>query len=285
MKSIKATRKRVPAAIVGGAADLVRVFDGSGFLDAASGGQGFNFIEDMPIGVSLYDQNDRLVRCNRKALQLAGKNVAAYVPGRTFEEILRDGVRAGVVPASAGQEDEYIANRLALHRKPGPPFDFKAGDRWVQVNEHVVNGVGSITFHTDITDQKSVQAALERSEQRFRDYAESASDWLWEIDRDFRLVYHSGPDQIDGPHHLGHFESPIGKTRWGIAGVEDPKIHPAWANHFATLQAKRPIRDFRYTIDNRDAPVQHYRLNGRPIYDEDGVSRGIVGRPRSRLER
>ncbi|NQV79832.1 MAG: PAS-domain containing protein, partial [Alphaproteobacteria bacterium] len=276
MKSTKATRTRAPAATGGGAPDLVRFLDGSRFLETASGAEVFDFIEDMPIGVSLYDQNDRLVRCNRKALQLAGKNAAAYIAGRTFEEILGDAVRVGMVPAAAGREDEYIANRLALHRDPGSPFEFKADDRWVQVNEHVVKGVGSITFHTDITDQKSVQAALERSEQRFRDYAESASDWLWEIDRELRFVYHSSPNQVEG-QPKGHFVSPVGQTRWGMAGVEDPQNHPAWAAHFATLEAKRPFRDFRYTIDNGDAPVQHFRLNGRPIYDEDGTFVGYRG--------
>ncbi|MDA0368945.1 MAG: ATP-binding protein, partial [Proteobacteria bacterium] len=77
--------------------------------------------------------------------------------------------------------------------------------------------------------------------------------------------------------HIDHFVPPVGRTRWGIAGVEDPKSHSVWAEHFATLQAERPFRDFRYTIDHGDARVQHYRLNGRPIYDEDGIFAGYRG--------
>src|SRR5260370_9564147 len=38
---------------------------------------------------------------------------------------------------------------------------------------------------TDIEDRKRTEEALGESEQRFRDYAETASDWLWET----------------GPHH------------------------------------------------------------------------------------
>ena len=33
---------------------------------------------------------------------------------------------------------------------------------------------------TDIEDRKRAEEALRDSEQRFRDYAETASDWLWE---------------------------------------------------------------------------------------------------------
>ncbi len=36
---------------------------------------------------------------------------------------------------------------------------------------------------TDIEDRKRAEEALRESEQRFRDYAETASDWFWETRR------------------------------------------------------------------------------------------------------
>src|ERR1700738_158749 len=39
---------------------------------------------------------------------------------------------------------------------------------------------------TDIEDRKRTEVALRESEQRFRDYAETASDWLWETGPDHR---------------------------------------------------------------------------------------------------
>jgi PAS domain S-box-containing protein len=41
---------------------------------------------------------------------------------------------------------------------------------------------------TDIEDRKRAEAALRESEQRFRDYAETASDWLWETGPDHRFL-------------------------------------------------------------------------------------------------
>ena len=41
---------------------------------------------------------------------------------------------------------------------------------------------------TDIEDRKQAEAALRESEQRFRDYAEIASDWLWETGPDHRFT-------------------------------------------------------------------------------------------------
>ena len=245
-------------------------------LQTISGEQAFDFLEDMPVGVSLFDLDDRLVRFNRKTLEIAENNASAYVLGTKFEDIVRSAARAGILPVEPDREEEYVAQRVARHRNPGPPFEFKAGQHWVQVAEHVVEGVGTVIFYTDITDQKRVQSALEHSEQRFRDYAESASDWLWETDENFLCTYHGALDQVDRPH-IDSFISPIGKTRWEIAGVENPEADPLWADHIATLKARRPFRDFRYTMGGGDTQVQHYRLNGRPVFDEDGTFAGYRG--------
>ncbi len=197
--------------------------------------------------------------------------------GRTFEQILRDAIARGVTGTTVDEMDAYIADRMHRHRNPGPPFEVTANGRWVQVSEHAVPGIGTLVFHVDIDDHKRVQAALERSEKRFRDYAKSSSDWLWEIDPDFRYVYHGALDQLDG-EHMEFFVSPLGKTRWEMAGVDDPDSDPMWRDHVADLRAQRPFRDFRYTIGGADGvPIQHYRVNGLPIFDEEGVFAGYRG--------
>jgi PAS domain S-box-containing protein len=66
---------------------------------------------------------------------------------------------------------------------------------------------------TDIEDRKRTEVALRESEQRFRDYAETGSDWLWE----------SGPDHLvtSVSEHLnavGIAPSRLtGVARWDIA--------------------------------------------------------------------
>src|ERR1700726_1167656 len=41
---------------------------------------------------------------------------------------------------------------------------------------------------TDIEDRKRAEQALRESEQRFRDYAETASDWFWEAGPDHAVT-------------------------------------------------------------------------------------------------
>ena len=44
----------------------------------------------------------------------------------------------------------------------------------------------------DISARKKTEELLRESERRFRDYAESATDWLWEMDENLRWIYFSG---------------------------------------------------------------------------------------------
>ena len=100
---------------------------------------------------------------------------------------------------------------------------------------------------TDIEDRKRTEEALRESEQRFRDYAETASDWLWETGPDHRVTRISEHLNAVGiaPSRLP------GVARWDIA--TDVESEPEkWRLHRAMLDAHRPFRDFVYRTAKRD---------------------------------
>jgi PAS domain S-box-containing protein len=125
---------------------------------------------------------------------------------------------------------------------------------------------------TDIEDRKRTEVALRESEQRFRDYAETASDWLWETGPDHRVTRISENLNAAGiaPSRLP------GVTRWDIAtdvGSEPEK----WRMHQAMLDAHLPFRDFVYRTANETGSPVYVQTNGKPFFDAKGNFLGYRG--------
>jgi PAS domain S-box-containing protein len=124
---------------------------------------------------------------------------------------------------------------------------------------------------TDIEDRKRAEEALRESEQRFRDYAETASDWLWETGPDHRFTRISEHVKAIGFQPSGV----TGVTRWDVA--TDVESEPEkWRQHRAMLDAYRPFRDFVYTVNGTGAAI-YVQTSGKPIYDATGNFLGYRG--------
>ena len=119
---------------------------------------------------------------------------------------------------------------------------------------------------TDIEERKRTEDALHESERRFRDYAETASDWLWETGPDHRVTKSSGPRASEV----------IGFTRWELAS--DVESEPEkWRQHRATVGAHLPFRDLVYRAARRLGSPLYICTSGRPFYDASGHCLGYRG--------
>jgi PAS domain S-box-containing protein len=125
---------------------------------------------------------------------------------------------------------------------------------------------------TDIEDRKRTEEALRESEQRFRDYAETASDWLWETGPDHRVTRVS-----DHLNAVGIAPSGLtGVPRWDIAA--DVESEPEkWRLHRAMLDAHLPFRDFVYCSVSGTGSATYFRSSGKPFFDSQGNFLGYRG--------
>src|SRR5260370_4326027 len=133
---------------------------------------------------------------------------------------------------------------------------------------NIVKWYGSAT---DIEDRKRAEEALRESEQRFRDYAETASDWYWETGPDHRFISVS-----DQPNPLGMPTRRIGTKRGDLANdlEEEPE---KTRRHIADLDAHKPFRDFRYRATSWDGSEVYIATSGKPLFDPQGRFLGYRG--------
>ncbi|HWW51403.1 MAG TPA: ATP-binding protein, partial [Verrucomicrobiae bacterium] len=129
-----------------------------------------------------------------------------------------------------------------------------------------------VSFVIDLTDREQAEEKLRASEQRFRDYAETASDWLWETGPDHRIITISENINVAG---LPLFRLQ-GVTRWEVASDLETE-QEKWRRHREALDAHWPFRDFVYGVINESGSQIYIRTSGKPVFDVEGRFLGYRG--------
>lgn len=125
----------------------------------------------------------------------------------------------------------------------------------------------------DITEQYRAEQALQESEQKLRDFAETAADWFWEQDANLRFTNLFG----NYPDFAGiNAEKIIGKTREQISPGHDYNSKK-WRDLRSRLDARLPFSNFDYPITLTDGSIVHARISGKPVFDKNGEFKGYRG--------
>lgn len=111
-------------------------------------------VDSISDGFALYDNQDRLVFCNRHYREIYATSADLLIPGRTFEEILRVGAQRGQYAEAVGRVEEWVAERLARHLAL-ETIEQQLGDgRWLRIVERRTGDGGIVGIRSDITDLK-----------------------------------------------------------------------------------------------------------------------------------
>jgi diguanylate cyclase (GGDEF)-like protein/PAS domain S-box-containing protein len=121
--------------------------------------------------------------------------------------------------------------------------------------------------------------ALRVSEARLTSLLSLSADWIWEQDETGRFTYLS-----DG------FEAAIGIAPAALLGTRctfgdgynaEPEDLAAFE---ASVQARRPFRDFGVSVVRPDGVRRWLRISGEPVFDDGGCFRGYRGVGRDRTQ-
>ena len=139
-------------------------------------------VNAMPAGLEIYDENDRLVLCNDQMARLRPHLPVAESLGKTYEELLRAGLRHGIPQEASGQEELWLAHEMALRgHRPGPEVRHYPNGAWMHMHESRTPSGMTVVVRLDISDlieQRHKVDAARQENQRIRQLLERAVEAL-----------------------------------------------------------------------------------------------------------
>ena len=126
---------------------------------------------------------------------------------------------------------------------------------------------------------ENATAELKLSQKRFKDFAESSSDWMWETDQSNRFIRFIGANAVCDKLRAEAIGSSLTDLSKGV------QVKGESAAYLAGLERRDAIREFIYTARFQDSSWAEICVNGLPIYDDDGSFIGYRGTARDLTER
>ncbi|HJT12930.1 MAG TPA: PAS domain-containing protein, partial [Dongiaceae bacterium] len=142
----------------------------------------------------------------------------------------------------------------------------------------VAVGIAATRLRATLADERrwrsAAVSALQESQDRFQEFTDSAADWLWEIDAEYRFTMDTGRRPLGGL--IG--SELIGLRRWEMPGVDAKD--PVWDRYRAMLDARSSFRNFEFSYCGPDGRRFHASINGHPLNDPNGQFVGYRGTAR-----
>lgn len=119
-------------------------------------------VQSISAGFTIYDEFDRLVICNEAYLDMYQASRDLIVPGKTFEEIVRQGAERGQYVEAIGHVDEWVKARVKRHQEAdGKQVEQLLNDgRWLLAIEHRTPSGYIVGNRIDITQRKRLESEL-----------------------------------------------------------------------------------------------------------------------------
>lgn len=148
-------------------------------------------IEALPDGFAVFDESDRLVRCNQRYREFFSTPGNALPLGLTFEEVLKDSIDCNVYnlpPGSNTARDDFKAIRMSHHKAPTPEgLELSLADgRWLRAVESRVPSGGTVIAYTDVSELKKKEHELASEKLKAESANEAKTAFLATVSHELR---------------------------------------------------------------------------------------------------
>ncbi len=227
-------------------------------------------VENSPGMICTHDLDGVVLSINPAAAQGIGYR-QEEIEGRRLVEFLD--------PSRQGEFADYLRRVREQAADDGLMLVLtRHGERrvWAYHNTLVLTADGKpyVLGHAqDVTARVRAEKALRESEQRFKDFAEVAADFFWELDDQLRFTYLSERCQVV----MGVSAERMLHKTWNQLLDESLQDERKWSRHLQELDRRIAFEDFEVTWIRPDGDARVIRISGRPVISEHGVFKGYRG--------
>lgn len=119
----------------------------------------------------------------------------------------------------------------------------------------------------------ATQRMLQENESRYKDLAYAGANVFWETDKDLKYCYMSGDTHY--LYGLDH-DRMIDRRIEDVFG-ENANFHFPWNEYHEQVSKRQPLDNLNFSLKHDGDNLRICQLNGKPIYDRNGVFMGYRG--------
>ena len=226
------------------------------------------FSNNYSISLLIDPDTGRIVDANDAAVRFYGYARNQLLSMKIFElnRLPEDKVVGNLKRAKTEREKHFFT----IHYLAG------GEKRSVEIYSGPIPVQGKPLFYSiihDITDRKQAEQALRESEERFRQVAENAGEWIWEVDANGLYTYASPIVEMI----LGYTpEDLVGKKHYYDLFAPDIR-EELKRETLAAFGRREPIRNFVNTNIHKDGSKVVLETSGAPVLDDRGSLAGYRG--------
>jgi|GEM_PF-2276050 len=144
-------------------------------------------MDSIPQGFALFDQEDRLVHCNRNYKTIVAGSRVALEPGVPYRDLCRAMVEGSQIVEARDDGEAWLDERLMRHRLGRNREDLQLTDgRWINIVERRTRDGDIVTVSSDITDVKLREAVLTEARQQAELANRAKSEFLANMSHELR---------------------------------------------------------------------------------------------------
>lgn len=226
-------------------------------------------IESMEDGFVLFDADDKLVLCNERYKSIYSEISDVLIHGNSFEEIVRAGIKRGLIDLNGVDDEQWIATRVKQHRQGDNVDEQKLSNgRWIRISERPTEDGSVVGLRSDITKIKNYELAV----NQFKETLDRTLDSVFMFDPDTLKFTYVNQGAIS---HLGYDE---GK----LLAMHPYDIKPEYSENEFKKLTKKIIKNAPHAITfetihkRKDGGVIPVEIFLQYIASGDGSSRFVA---------